>query len=528
MGLLQTITDIFESIFKRSSPEVQKKQQMKKLDLEIREYTPVICKNGFLLPNFGEAIYTLYKCSRPLDNLFSTTLSSNDIPKQHRFEAQLIMTCYSSECQEILETLSYENRKEDILTETHNEERVYLHHRKQFERVIKELNSEAFKRIDGDILALRRLVDFCHYNFIPFLQSFDSFFIPADFSYQPKYKEISITKFINLLEDLYFQTAELQITSVIGNAVQAVAQLKKGTDLTADETNAIMSSLKKINYVITKVIPPERLKALIRYAKQDLSYEPRTAVYSGSPKQEFATMLHQRFEADEKRIKTEIQDERISDDLKILFPEGYLEELQAYNQKYNSLLQNDTSLAFASIFPMRILKTFLMLYITSGVKALLDDVVIEGFFNNQTYKTNFSTVVYAVINADKEVEKFEASFGSGQKNSISVLESYIKDSKKDKDFYKRLEKMVITINNEAHELLQSTVTSLYSLYKELGELLADAKKPSSEIIQNLKVLMMSSRNRDNTNNLEMQYPNWKVFFDIMRNYVIINSGEING
>ena len=81
------------------------------------------------------------------------------------------------------------------------------------------------------------------------------------------------------------------------------------------------------------------------------------------------------------------------------------------------------------------------------------------------------------------------------------------------------------MNNDAYTILQNEVTNLVSLYRELGELLEDAKKPSSEIISNLKVLLMSSRNRDNTNFLESHYPNWEIFFEIMRNYVIISSGE---
>ena len=53
--------------------------------------------------------------------------------------------------------------------------------------------------------------------------------------------------------------------------------------------------------------------------------------------------------------------------------------------------------------------------------------------------------------------------------------------------------------------------------------MADAKKPSGEIISNLKILMMSSRNREKTMFLEQKINNWKLFFDIMKNYVIINS-----
>jgi hypothetical protein len=57
----------------------------------------------------------------------------------------------------------------------------------------------------------------------------------------------------------------------------------------------------------------------------------------------------------------------------------------------------------------------------------------------------------------------------------------------------------------------------------LEELLADAKKPSGEIVSNLKILMISSRNRDNTMFLEQKINKWKIFFDIMKNYVIINN-----
>ena len=180
MGFIKTVSEILESIFKRSSPEVQKKQQMKKLEQEIREFQPVISRNGMLLPNFGEAIFALYKNTRPLDNLFSVTVSPNNIQRQHRFEAQLIVTGYPAAEQEMLERLSFENRKAEVLAENQNPDRVYLHHRKLLENLIKSLNTENFKKMDADLLQLRQLVEFCHYNYTPFLQAFDTNFIPAD------------------------------------------------------------------------------------------------------------------------------------------------------------------------------------------------------------------------------------------------------------------------------------------------------------------------------------------------------------
>jgi hypothetical protein len=526
MGFIKTISELLESIFKRSSPEVQKKQQMKKLEQEIREFQPSICRNGMLLPNFGEAIFALYKNTRPLDNLFSVTVSPNNIQRQRRFEAQLIVTGYPAEDQEILDSLSFERRKSDVLAEAQNPDRVYMHQRKELERLVKALNTDGFKKMDSDLLQLRQLVEFCHYNYTPFLQAFDTNFIPADLMYKPSYREISLSTAQNLLEDLYFQSSGLQITTSTADAISALAQLRSGNELTETEQQAYLGNLKKINYIVTKILSPEKLKALIRLCRQDLSYEPDVAKYTGSPRQDFANMLQARFDSDEQRIKTEIQDETISDEVSALFPEITLEEVGVYNQTYNNLLQSEVSMSFKWILPMRILKTFLRHYMPEGAKALLNDIVIEGFFNNPAYKSSFSSIVFAAINADKDIVEFEESFGADKKHSIAVLESYIKDSKKDKDFFKKLEKMVQSINDDAHKVLQAECTNLSSLSRQLGELLADAKKPSSEIISNLKVLMMSSRNRDNTNFLEANYEKWNIFFEIMKNYVIINSGDI--
>ena len=526
MSLIQSITDFLDFLFRRSSPEVQKKQLMKKMEMEIKEYFPLICSNGMLQPNFGEAINILYRNSIPLDNLFSQTVSPNDMPRQHRFEAQLIMTAYPVDEQALLEALSFQNRKEEIIADYQNSDRIYIRQKQRLEKVLRDLNGPNFNKMDSDILNLRQFVDFCHYNYVPFLQIFDRNFEAENPNYTPKYSEIPISKSLNLLEDLYYQISGLKITNATSDAVLALAKLRKNAELTPAEEKSYVSNLKKIHYIINKVISPEKIKCLIRLAKLDPNYEPALASYSGSPRQEFANMLQSKFDADEQRIKSDIQDEKITQDVGALFSGTPMEEIYAYNQQYNFLLQNDTALSFQWILPLRILKTFLKMYISPSVKTLLNDIVIEGFFNSPTYKTNFSQIVYSCIGAEADFEAFEKTFENSQPNSIAVMESYIRDSKKDKEFYKKLEKMVVTMNNQAHALLQNTVTNLNYLHKELGELLADAKKPSSEIISNLKVLVMSSRNRDNTILLEQQYANWKIFFDIMKNYVIINSGDV--
>ena len=522
MGFIQAITDFFESIFNKSSPEVQKRLQLKKLDTDIRVFQPVLYKNGNLLPNFAEAIRILYVNTKPLDDLFTATIGGSDIPRHQRFESQLVLTGFTMEDQERVESLLYENRKKDVLESAQPVGHELEIQRRVLDKVIKSLNDDSFKKMDKDLIAVHQLSDLCRYSFVTILQIFDPSFSSLDITYEPKYQEIPLGRIGNTLEDLYFQTAGLQINTAVANAVLALAQLKNGGTLSEERSRNYLDNIKKIAYVLTHILTQDHLKTIICLYKEDPNYTPKIVEYRESARQNFASRLQEQYLADEQRIKTELKDARITSELSKLFNGVPLSPLNGYNQDTNAKLQSNSPLAFSWIMPMQILKTFLQMYMTEQIKTLLNDIVIEGFFNSPAYKTEFSATVYAALEAQEQIQSFEDSFTHGKPYDVAVLEGYMRDSHKDTDFYDKMEEMVGLVNGTAQKIIQDETTHLKSLYNEIGELLTDAKKPTCEIISNLKVLMMSSRNRDSTDTLEQQYPSWDIFFEIMKNYAIIN------
>ena len=85
--------------------------------------------------------------------------------------------------------------------------------------------------------------------------------------------------------------------------------------------------------------------------------------------------------------------------------------------------------------------------------------------------------------------------------------------------------MVDNINEQAHKLVQECSSNFFDLYREIGELIVDAKKSKSDIVSNIKVLLSSTRNRDGSGVIEQQHGNWKLFLKIMKNYAIIGDIE---
>ena len=136
MGIFQLLKELFETLFLSASPEVQQKQQLKKLESELRAIQPQIYKNGLLQPNFAEAIRLLYVHTKPLDNLFSSTIISEDVKRNERFMDKLVISGFAPEEQNILENLTYEKRKAAISESDSSPMKVFETQRKKMNRLV--------------------------------------------------------------------------------------------------------------------------------------------------------------------------------------------------------------------------------------------------------------------------------------------------------------------------------------------------------------------------------------------------------
>lgn len=525
MGFLQVFTDILEAIFKGSSPEVQKKQEIRKLQNELKNFQPEIFKNEMLQPNFAELFRILHEHTKPIGKILSETIASEDVQRNTRFEFQLVLTGFSASNQAIIESLSYENRKDAVKNSSMTMSHVFDLQRRNLESLAKELNTPNFVKIDEIIAKLQQFNDICKFNYLNIIHQFDSGYTDLVPGYKPTFNCVGPEAVSQYVQDFYYVTAGFTLTASVGRAILALEELRLGHALSDEEKKAIQTSLGKVHTVLNKVLTPAILKTLIRLGKKEPAFEPQVASYKSSSRQKYASFLQDKFSADEGRIKLEIKDDTISAELKDLFGDRPMDTLYGYDSETNALLQQNSPCSFEWITPLQIIKTFIGIYLNDGVKALLDDIVIEGFFENPNVKSEFSAVVYASMESAENIKAFEESFKKDGKNDIAIIQGYISDSHKNAEFIKNLQATVDTINNEAHRLVQEETTSLVSLYSLLTGVLTDAKKASPDTINNIKILLGSSRHRDHTEFLEKSMGMWQVFMDIMKNYAIIGDIE---
>lgn len=521
MSFFSDIVDFFESIFMSSNPEVKKKQALKKIEAELRNGKNSIYHDGMVEANFAELLRLMFFASKPLIKILEVTLCSDDITRNRRYEEQLLLTGFSGEAQEILESLSYENRKRGA-QEAQSQSRYFDNQRRQLEKVVSQMNSQEFVAIEEVIDVIKQIYDICNFKYVTVLRIFDVNFSSAP-DYKPNFQDVPADLLETAAQDLYYVMANLNITNSVAKAILALGEVFMGEPLSERQHREVMDSLKKIQTIRRQVFTDQVLCALVRITKKNPEFVPEKAVYKGKARQTYAKFLQERFIVDENRMKGELQDEMIESEVKQLFTEYALPKVSGYNSEVNAQLKQSSPASFAWILPFQVLKGFMMHYYMPHVKPLLNDIAIEGFFSNPAYKTDFAQIVYNLNESIDRIEAFEKLFDRNGPYDEALLTGFIRDSHKDNSFIVKLKDLVDEINIKAKELIQAECTTVNQLHKIISELLVDSKKATSETIGNLRVLMMSSRNKENSEVMERQHSLWVIFLEIMRNYVIIGS-----
>jgi len=504
-----------------SSPEVQKKQALKKLEVDLKNFRPVIYSNGHVDANFAEALRIMFVNIRPVEELLSNTLFSDDLTRSKKYKDRLFNTGFDEESNEILESFSYENRKQGAKMAP-DEGKYFENQKRELNKILTNLESPEFLKIDGVLDSLKQFYDICKFEYIPTLRLFDGNFNTAR-SYTPSFKAATPELIANKLLDLYFVLADFDISYSIGQALVALMELLHGENADDAAKQKLFACLKRIQGVRKQVFTDNNLIALIQVGKKNPNYEVPREYYKANTRKKFADSLKEKFYIDESRIKSELQDERIMEEVLKLFGSSVLTGVVGYNKDLNQELKENSPVDFKYVLAFGVLKTFLMLFYGEGVRNLLNDIIIEGFFTNPAYKSEFSMKVYAVNDSMDRVEGFEKAFDRNGEYDESYILKLIRESHKSNENLEQLKEVVKEINEKAKKIIHTEVHHLYALNGLIQEVIDESKKPGSENIANLKVLLVSSKQKENYMTLEEQHIKWDWFFEIMKNYVIITN-----
>ena len=529
-AIITAIKDFFEGLFFPSSPEYQKKWQLKTYAAELRKLNPPLYRTGeILLPAFGALLYQLYHFLQPVKAILDKTVNSPDIRAAEKYRDIFFEAILSEEQVKQRRSFTFQERSILLSTcksyqETEHKLQEQIHGFKNFMRIFTE---PAFRTREQELIKLFFLSDLCDFDYAAFLNRFNNNLqltagTAAPIS-QDNFEEVFAKDVIKNLLDFQFIVRNVAITqTTIDNIIFLARSLENFTDETGVK---LEKTLNTVETLLANRLKRTTIPIILKLINDDPNFEEKITVSESKPLQEYVDRMTENFQADSKRLLKITKETNITGLIEKCFGSGQLKPLDGYNDAINDAIQNLSTISFDWVKPMQLLKSFTEMYFETHYKTFLRSLLIEGFFANKQIEGQYAAIYRSCEILLGKIKNFEQLFKpKGQCNLIEI-QGYITEIEKGKDMKKQLQKIVEIANMQAKAVVQTGSKAYADLYAFTEHLLEDIKAPTPELITNLKALVVSSKNKESFTRLEQDRHIFAMFLEIMKNYAVFGSLE---
>lgn len=365
---------------------------------------------------------------------------------------------------------------------------------------------------------LDRLWSLCTFDFENFLSLFDVHFNFTNPNYKPKFTMATSPKIGEGLKDFYFIWAGFKPeVNLYANLCALLERL--GID-DAENEKKIQTLIKHIQRLYMKVLPPKILLYLIRAIEGDPYLSPEIGTTGKEEVQDYIENLQQYFNRDIDRITMKRSENSIAGEMKELFGSTPLQEVDSYNQKLNELLQSNQLTPITHYKALQILKSFTRVYFDGKIRDPLNMVMVEAFFEKKAFQTSLSETYYACERISGELVQFEETLKGKGRYSIVLLNTKIKELKQGSQNQDIINRIVTSINKRAQEVIEEKSKLYHRLAIHLQEIINDFKKPTPDIISNIKGIG-GHRNKELISTLVEGYNALARYLKIVRHFVVL-------
>jgi hypothetical protein len=196
--------------------------------------------------------------------------------------------------------------------------------------------------------------------------------------------------------------------------------------------------------------------------------------------------------------------------------------VEAYDEDSDAYLRRETPHGFTHIRPLGILKTFVSGIFEQQIKETLKSILVEGYFDNKGFQNNLANILYQCDRTIGRITAFEQGLRSSGRVSMGAVRRYVEEMRHGKDIMPFLEKMVEEINLKAREICEDETGLFEMLGTTMGELLADYRRPSPDLVTNIRTLG-GIRNKEYMAAMAEGRKKIETFVRIMRNFAFVKT-----
>jgi hypothetical protein len=521
MGLLEKVKAWFARFLARDPEEAHRKAELHKLQAYLAEFRPPYYrpKQDLVLPGFAHAVHHFYALLRPLAELARSTVANSDVRIAQRYFDYLIDRRLPAGEQERKRFFVYDGMVERLQNALNPEEELEGLAR-EFQAFLDSIDALGAQTVNAELYEVDRFIDLCRHDYERIIGLFDPSASIDDPRYRPDFAPVVSEQVLPELLDFYYLTESFVFSQQLKENVLLLLEKRQPDSFDASKKVKIEKLFYQLGKTLSERLSKEILLSLIRVIKEEPTHTPMTPREKRDFLEAYRRRLVTQFDKDRDRILREQHESAIAADIRSLFGEEEILEIEGYDDEQDSLLRRESPNGFVWIKPLRILKTFIASEFEPQLKEAIKRILVEGYFDNKGFQNNLANILYQCERTGGRIVDFEEQMKGTGRISLVSMKRYIEEMRRGKDIGTFLTRLVDAVNDKAREIVEDEAGLFAMLGEALGDLLADFRRSSPDLVTNIRILG-GGRNREIMAQIQVGRERIATLVKIMRNFTLV-------
>lgn len=524
MGIFRAFIEFFNNLFGIGN---RANSELKRVYSVIAHIKPPYykLKGNIVSLGFAQDLFLFCQALKPLMNLADRTLAHPDVRVSTKYFEYLVDLELSPEDLNKKDIFTYDGMKSRMDNAVKDEAEIEAINL-DFKKFLDGLDALDGSNINNILFEVERFIDICRHDWERVLGFFDPAASLEDKKYRPDFEPCSGELFAPELLDMHYLLDGFVFSEELKYRILKI--LVRFSPASADSQNIKIEKIfNTLNKILGQRLSSQNLLCLVQLTKQNPEYVPNIQRERKNYIEAYRKRLVSQYERDRERLIRERHETVLSRDIKELFGTMDVLSLDGYSDDTDAYLRRESPSGFTHVKAMSILKTYVHGIFEAQIKDSVKKLLVEGFFDNKNFQNNLANILFQCAKTIGRIEAFEEGLKTNSRISITALRRYVEEIRHGKDIQQFLSKLVEEINYKASDICVDETGLFQMLADVLGELLNDYKKPSPDLINNIRNIG-GPRNKEILTMLGEAKKKTEIFVRIMQNLTNPKSNEVAG
>jgi HrpA-like RNA helicase len=448
----------------------QKKRRLREIAKELKysKYKFYKPKTGEALNALGRFFYDIYKTIAPAHLLVEHADQSSVL------KAIVIESFLSEEQRTIQEELN-----EDVIrkrSETVDPKQLASEYKEKLITFYSAFDSATVKKINAMHNLMDVFLKFIHVDYFFIIKKFDGSLPENDFKYKPRFDALNGDYISDDIKD-FLEVAPLLDPKADWKGLLGILEVYKGTSVIAE--SAWRNLLKTISDVRASAV----LELMVRHIDENPDYVPKIFPPDNRIVEEYLSKMKNQTEITIQKILNERRKDKIDHLALQVFGTTAVSRMRNYTDKANLTFAKKMLGGYTYVIPANYLKAFLLDYLKSSIKKIVDVLIIRGQWSTAIISQQVSESYHQLMSLTDQLLKFDESL-SDDGDRGAAIKNALHKSDRDKSMLRVLRQHLNDVNAQALKLVKESTQHLIAIAKYLRQVLDDRKNKPSEVILN--------------------------------------------